>query len=61
MIDRSALLGALDTIVAARRDAQAELDVARAAHLASAEPATNTLAPASAARVMVSSVIPPST
>ncbi len=38
---RGNLISALDTIAAARRDAQAELDEARTVQLAAAEPATD--------------------
>ena len=38
---RTDLLTALETITAARRDVQAELDTARAAQLAATEPPTN--------------------
>ena len=41
MLDRAALLTALETITAARRAIMAELDTARAADLASATPAPN--------------------
>lgn len=38
MMDRAALLQALETITTARRDAQAALDTTRTAHLAATEP-----------------------
>jgi hypothetical protein len=41
MYDRPALLQALETITAARRDAIAELDTARTARLAATEPPNN--------------------